>query len=465
MYHVLCIDDNAGFLFNLKASLESKYQVSTAADISEALSILIGDPVDLVLLDVNLGAEKSGISYIPEIKKIDPSVVIVMLSGHKEPSLVVEAIKMGAADYLDKLAPHEELMLVVETNVGIKQACDRHQALVEHYNEIDKNPQLIGKSPELCDLLEKATKVKGHEASILIEGESGTGKEVLARLIHSLENNPKRPFIAVNVAAIPETLIEAELFGYEKGAFTGAARRKIGKFELAHGGDLFLDEVNSLSKEFQAKLLRVLQEKEFYRVGGNESIKVTVRIISASNMDLFAETARGNFREDLFYRLRVITLNVPPLRERTEDIKPLIDHFFAKHSCDGHKKRLSPEVLTKFQLYLWPGNVRELENIIQSLIIMSPQDEVTLTDLPEYFQREDINLQKKMSEKRNDTLTHDKITQSLKEYLDQQQQYFIYHVLDQHRGNLTQAARSLKISRTTLYKKMNGEIIGHSNEN
>lgn len=456
-HHILCIDDDKDFLFTLKTCLKSKYQVSIASGINEAVQILSQDPVDLVLLDVNLGEEKSGIADIPQIKKIDPAVVIVMFSGYKDPKLIVDSIKMGASDYLYKPYSYEELLCVIETNLSKKHTADRNETLVEHFNEAAKGVQIIGNSPEMQDLLEKAQKVKGHDTSLLIEGESGTGKEVFARYLHSLEKTPKRPFIAVNVAAIPDGLIESELFGHEKGAFTGADKRKIGKFEIANGGDLFLDEVNCLSKDFQAKLLRVLQEKEFFRVGGNELVRVNVRIISASNKDLYEEVARGSFREDLFYRLRVLNFTIAPLRERIEDIKPLIDHFMSKYSQNRHKKFIHPDILKKLQLYKWPGNVRELENVIQSLIIMSTQDEIGLADLPDYFHKTHLVPHDLGSPDNKNALTYVRTDQSLKEFRDEWEKYFIYKALEQNGGNFAKAARTLKISRTTLYERMHAE--------
>lgn len=453
-YHILCIDDNEGFLFNLKASLGIKYQVSIATNFNRAARILEQDPVDIVFLDVHLGEEKNSIPYIAQIKKTDPSIVVIMLSGHQDPKTIVDSIKAGASDYLHKPYPHEDLVAVINRNLSKKKMMDHNDALFEHYNEDVKTNQVIGKSQVLQDLLEKAKKLKGHGASVLIEGESGTGKEVLAHYIYSLEGNTKRPFVAVNCAAIPNSLIESELFGHEKGAFTGADKRKIGKFELANGGDLFLDEVNSLTPDFQAKLLRVLQEKEFFRVGGNESIKVSVRIISATNKDLYQEGLQGRFREDLLYRLRVIKFTIPPLRSRPEDIEPLIQYFFGKYSKQGVGKKLSPDVVKRLQGYLWPGNIRELENVIQSLLILSPDLIIHPIDLPDWIQCDGV---KKNNFKNEEAFLEHKFNLSLKKFIHDQEQEYINKVLEQNDGNFTKTAQSLKISRTTLYKRMGRE--------
>lgn len=453
-YHILCIDDNKPFLLNLKASLDSKYHVSTASDFDQAIQILKHDAVDLIFLDVSLDTEKSGISYIPQIKKIDASAVVIMLSGYKDPKLIVESIKQGASDYLYKPYPYEELISVIERNLSKKIAADRNEALVEYFNQPTKDMPIIGASLVMQDLFKKIEKLKGYDASVLIEGESGTGKEVFARTIHTLEANPKRPFIAVNCAAIPDTLIESEIFGHEKGSFTGATQRKIGKFELANGGDLFLDEVNSLSRDFQAKLLRVLQEKEFFRLGGNQSIKVNLRVIAASNKDLYQECQRGGFREDLLYRLRVIKFVIPPLRDRSEDIGLLIEHLVQKHSTNQNKKRISRDVIQKLQSYNWPGNIRELENVIQSLLIMSRHDEIQVEDLPDWIQCKMIP-----EAKSEEVFSYDKVNQSLKKYIQSQEEDYIRKVLEQNEGNLTKTAQVLKISRTTLYKRMGREAL------
>ena len=329
-YHVLFIDDDKAFLDSVRICLKNIYQVSTAPTIQAGLGIIHTDSVDLVFLDVNLNHERSGIQYIKTIKDMDPSVVVIMLSGYKDPDIIVEAIKEGAGDYLCKPYPHSDLLAVIKKNLNRKNDNDQKEALFEYCNLSNEKTTIITESQNMIAVLAKAKKLKGYDANVLIEGESGTGKEVLAQYIHSLEANTKRPFIAVNCAAIPENLLESELFGHEKGAFTGADKRKIGKFELAGGGDLFLDEVDSLKPEFQAKLLRVLQEKEFYRVGGTMPIKVKLRVLVATNKNLTNEVLAGRFREDLFYRLRVISLVIPSLKERQQDIEPLTQFFIQK---------------------------------------------------------------------------------------------------------------------------------------
>ena len=309
----------------------------------------------------------------------------------------------------------------------------------------------MGQCSSIQYLLDSLDRLKGHNASVLISGESGTGKEVLARKIHEIENNSKRPFIAVNCAAIPENLIESELFGHEKGSFTGAIRRKIGKFELASGGDLFLDEINSLKPELQAKLLRVLQEKEFYRVGGNDPIQVKARIIAATNTDLEKDVETGQFRQDLLYRLRVIHLTMPALRERLEDLDELIQYFFNKYD-PSHKKTLGESAYQVFCQYNWPGNIRELENLIQSLIIMTPQDVIETEHLPTWFGNK--KTPQAIESVGSQQVSIEKMNQSLKELISKHERHYIQKALDEFKGNVSQVAKVLKVSRNTVYAKM-----------
>lgn len=454
--NVLCIDDDPSFLLALKASLKQQYKIYTATDFKSAQEILNNQKIDLVFLDMNLGDE-NGMEDLKKIKTLDPTMDVVMLSGYKDSKSIVEAIKVGACDYLCKPCPAEELIAVIEKNRKHKMVQDRYDALIENMNENLEQPAFIGKSEAFQTLLANVNKLKGYDASVLIEGASGTGKELLARTIHNLENNPKRPFIIINCAAIPDNLMESELFGHEPGSFTGADKRKIGKFELAQGGDIFLDEINSLKLELQAKLLRILQEKEFYRVGGTQPIKVNVRVISASNADLNVEASRAHFRQDLLYRLRVISLRMPLLKDRKEDIPDLITHFLKKFSRPNAVKTIAPDVVNEFIKYDWPGNVRELENLIQSLVILSDGNVIDLTHVPAW-------LLKNSSTKTSDgnfgnfiSLSHNEIHFSLKNYMIQVEKQYIRRVIDANNGNVIEAAKAMKISRSKVYYTLKGE--------
>jgi len=459
-FHILCIDDDPRFLLGVKISLKKQYQVSTAATIEEGMQVLFNQSVDLVFLDLHLG-DKDSISYISQIKRGFPKTDVVMLSGERNPNLIVQAIQEGAVDYLCKPCATEEILAVLEKNFKNRDVKDRYEALIQNYNLTDQqNNQFVGNSPSFTSVLETARRLKGFNTSVLIEGESGTGKELLARHLHTQEENPNRPFIAVNCAAIPENLLESELFGYEQGAYTGASRKKVGRFELANGGDIFLDEINSLKPELQAKLLRVLQEKEFYRLGGTQSIHVNFRIIAAANKNLQQEVMLGHFRQDLLYRLRVISLEMPPLRVRTTDMEALVEHFLLKYARGNVKKTVSGDVMKAFKNYTWPGNIRELENIIQSLIIMTDSEEITKKDLPNWL----LNNEAQVSTL--DAASHvlnipelkfGEIQQSLKDFITDMEKAYIRQTIRSFNGNVTEAARKLKVSRSKLYYTLKGD--------
>jgi len=449
-YHILCIDDDAEFLLNLKIQLKQNYQVSTSQSLTEGFEILSRDPIDLVLLDVSLRNE-DGIVGLKKIKAKFPSVDIVMVSGQKDPQLIVTAIRSGASDYLCKPYHSNELEAVVEKMQNLKGLRDRHEALVADCNVNRLCSKIVGESPIFKNMLAKISCVKGHHANVLIQGESGTGKELIARYIHNLEQEPKRPFIAVNCAAIPDTLIESELFGHERGAFTGASRRKIGKFEMANGGDIFLDEINSLKTELQAKILRVIQEQEIYRLGGTKPIRIKFRVIAATNMCLEDMVKQGSFRMDLYHRLRVLSFKIPSLRDRSDDIPILIDSFLEKYNHGSVNKELSQEVLKAFMTYSWPGNVRELENIIHSLIIMSPDKIIQKSELPSWLYEAPIT---QMVTTKSVTSVEPNEIVTLKDFVQTAEKQYIVSVMKMKNGDKSRTARLLGISRSSLYDKI-----------
>lgn len=447
-YHVLCIDDDAEFLLTLKIQLKKNYKVFTAQNLKEGQNHLEEQSIDLILLDVRLG-EEDGLVGLKSIREKFPDVDVVMVSGQKDPKLIVKAIQEGASDYICKPFSQDELLAVVEKTKKLRSMRERHDAYVMEQNQSHSDRPLIGNSRTFKKLLEQVQCVRGHQANVLIEGESGTGKELLARYIHELEVNPNRPFIAVNCAAIPETLIESELFGHEKGAFSGAYQRKVGKFELAHGGDIFLDEINSLKPDMQAKILRVLQEKEVYRVGGNTPIKINFRVIAATNSNLDRLVQKQSFRMDLLFRLRVVSFRIPSLRERIEDIPNLVEYFLAKHS-PVMRKMVSSEVMEKLCQYAWPGNVRELENLIHSLIIMTRDEEIALEDLPKWVYNKNSQFQLPTQEQIQDL---DEVV-PLKHYLQKTERNYVKRVLNLKQGDKSKTAEILGISRTSLYEKI-----------
>ncbi|MBI4366022.1 MAG: sigma-54-dependent Fis family transcriptional regulator [Deltaproteobacteria bacterium] len=452
-FHILWIDDEPGPIESTVQHLKSSYRLTHAASLPDGLVILQRDNIDLVLLDISIGAE-NGLQGLQKIKTAAPSSDVVMVSAITETPMIVHAIREGAVDYLCKPFKPAELAAVVEKAKAARQMRDHCNAYVAESNPIEARSHFIGVSPAFRRVLEQAGRLKGHVANILIDGESGTGKELLARHIHGLENNSRRPFIAVNCAAIPEGLIEAELFGHERGAFTGATQRRIGKFELASGGDIFLDEISALRLDLQAKILRALQEKEIVRVGGSTPVRAEFRVLSATNEPLEQLVARGDFRMDLYHRLRVIQLHLPALRDRREDIALLITHFLGKFGKTAGAKRITDEAMQRLQAYAWPGNVRELENAVHSLMILTPGDIIAEEHLPAWTLGDSAErparpaqLPGMQGEDRADL-------PALRDYIRHAERSYITHVLKKHEGDKSMNASALAVGRTKLYGKL-----------
>ncbi|HIE59319.1 MAG TPA: sigma-54-dependent Fis family transcriptional regulator, partial [Hydrogenothermaceae bacterium] len=380
---ILVVDDEENIKQLLNDILEDEgYFVEVSSSIQETKEKLKEKDFDIVFLDVWL-PDGEGTSVIKYIKKLSPHTKIIMISGHANIPIAVKALKLGAYDFLEKPLSTEAIFAVLDkAEEEIKKELEFEFLKQKQESDIE----IIGNSPPIQKLKRQIEKVAKTNAWVLILGENGTGKELVAKSIHYLSDRADKPFVDINCAAIPDELFEAELFGYEKGAFTNAISRKAGKLEIADGGTLFLDEVADLSLKAQAKLLRVLEEKTFSRLGSNQKIKVDIRIISATNKNLDEEIAKGNFRQDLAFRLSVIPLKVPPLRERGEDIILLAKHFLQK-SCIENKMpvpEISEEVKKIFLKYPWPGNVRELKNLMERLCIFSDKL-ITIDDLPEYI--------------------------------------------------------------------------------
>jgi len=389
METILVVDDEKNYLLVLSAVLEEEgYEVLTTVSGLEALEIQKSSDLDLVLTDMKMPG-MDGIELLEQIKANDPELPVIMMTAHGTVDKAVEAMQKGAYSYILKPFDNERLTLYVKKAISIYQVVKENRRLRSAVESQYRFGNIIGKSKTLRDVFETIQKVAPSNATVLIEGESGTGKELVAKSIHF--NSPRResPFVAVNCSALAESLLESELFGHEKGAFTGAVSSKKGRFELAHGGTLFLDEIGELSPNLQVKLLRVLQEKTFERVGGIRSVAVDIRVITATNRNLKDEMRAGRFREDLFYRLNVVHIVIPPLRLRWEDIQLLVDHFIKKYESSNQStvpvKGLSQEVIRLFYEYSWPGNIRELENVIERAIILCEDGLVTIKDLPNWF--------------------------------------------------------------------------------
>ncbi len=362
----------------------ARYEVAQASSTSEAIEEIARDRLDLIITDLKM-EDGNGIDVLREAKQLSPETEVIVMTAYGSIESAVEAMREGAHDYITKPFDKDVLLVSVQKALEHKRLYEENLELRELVETRFTLGGIVGvgeKMQKLFRLVEKSIPVS---STVLIQGESGTGKELVARSIHYNGPRKKSPFIAVNCAAVPETLIESELFGHEKGAFTGAIQTKKGKFELADNGTIFLDEIGDMSLDLQAKLLRVLQEMKIERVGGTELIPIDVRVIAATNKNLEQEVAKQQFREDLFFRLNVIVIEIPPLRERREDIAPLIDHFKKKLSDRFHRKdpALGPVVSDKCMEYHWPGNVRELENTLERLLVLTDRDRIGLSDLPQ----------------------------------------------------------------------------------
>ena len=389
METILVVDDEKNYLLVLSAVLEDEgYEVLTAHGGQEALEIQKSSDLDLILTDMKMPA-MDGIVLLENIKTLDQDLPVIMMTAHGTIDKAVEAMQKGAYSYILKPFDNERLIIYVKKAVAMYQVVKENRRLRDAVESQYRFGNFIGKSKPIRDVFEMIRKVAPSNATVLVEGESGTGKELVAKSIHFNSSRRDKPFIAINCSALVENLLESELFGHEKGAFTGAVAKKKGRFELADSGTLFLDEIGELSQNLQVKLLRVLQEKIFERVGGTRPIVVDIRVIAATNKNLKEEMINGRFREDLFYRLNVVRIVLPPLKHRTEDIRLLVNHFIEKYASerkvDLPVKGVDQEVDRLFFDYNWPGNVRELENLIERLMILCPNDTIRVSDLPMGF--------------------------------------------------------------------------------
>ncbi len=441
---VLVVDDDLAHRAMLKTLLTSwGYDVSLADDGAAAVEEVRRRPFDLVLMDIRM-VKVSGLEALEEIKGFNPAIPIVIMTAYASVETAVEALKKGAYDYLTKPFDFDKLRIVMEHAMEHSRLREENRLLRESLGRHFDRQNLIGRSRAMVNLLETVAQVAPSEATVLITGESGTGKEMIAGAIHF--NSPRKdgPFVKINCAAITETLLESELFGHEKGAFTGADRRKEGKFRQADGGTLFLDEVSEMSLAMQVKLLRILQEREVTRVGGSDVIKVDVRVLAATNRDLIAEIQAGRFREDLYYRLNVVTLHVPPLRERREDIPLLAQHFLEVFSAKNRKdvKGFTPQAMDRLLRHDWPGNIRELMNTIERAIVLARSDYLDETLVLPASREPGGNYRPNGGDVQE--------AGSLEEV----EKATILRTLEQAGGNKSEAARRLRITRRTLHQKL-----------
>jgi len=449
MYKVLVVDDEINITKTIKEVLEDYgFSVITLNEGDKTLSILNIEDVDLVILDL-LMPSIGGTDILKEIKKQFPLVPVIIISGHGTISATVECIKLGAFDFIEKPISIDKLISTVNNAIKFR---DLESEKVAYWSEY----RIIGESEHIKKILDFIDKVADSDASVLITGENGVGKEVVARLIHLKSPRRSEPFVDINCAAIPETLMESELFGYERGAFTGAVSSKKGKIEVANKGTLFLDEIAEMPLGLQSKLLRVLQEKVVYRLGSNKGIEVDVRFVFSTNKDLKTQIKEGAFREDLYYRINVIPIHIPPLRERKDDIVPIATYYLGEFSSKYGKKGIefSDEVKDVFLKYSWPGNVRELKNIVERLVIMSKGDKITIGDVRDYT-----------SEILVGGYTKDGINFDLP-YKDAKAQFerlYFQRMIEKVGSSITELSKVMGLDRTYLYRKL--ESLGIKIEN
>ena len=466
--NILVADDEESMRWVLSKALKKKgFSVDLARDGDEALRYIKTNTYDLAILDIKMPG-LSGLELLDRVRELKSDLLVVIMTAEASMKNAVEAMKRGAYDYLTKPFDLDVIDAIIEKVNRAREVTSQVTLLKEELKDrYQLEKTIIGNSPAMREIYKTIGKVAPSDVTVLVQGESGTGKELIARAIHFNSKRLGKPFIALNCAAIPKELLESELFGFEKGAFTGATERKLGKFEQANGGTIFLDEIGDMPIDLQAKILRVLQEKEVTRTGGNQSINVDVRIVAATNQDLEESVRRKVFREDLYYRLNVIPLQLVPLRERNEDIPLLVEYFLAKICAELEVpvKRCSPDALRLLTGYSWPGNVRELENTLKRAVILSSDPLLTIADFPglrvqkggELVQSEELSLEGIVDIKLRGSFTNMEKMESGDVYtmvLEQVERPLIRFVLEKTRGNQVRAADILGINRNTLRKKI-----------
>jgi len=440
----LIVDDDLSHRLMLKATLKEKnYEVYEAEDGADAIKLVEQDFYDLILLDLKM-KNVDGITALKEIKKISPAIPVLIMTAYSSVNSAVEALKLGAADYLVKPLDIDVVCHAITKTLDYLHLLNENKSLRERIGRDFDTSSIIGKSKKMREVFEVIALAAPSDATVLILGESGTGKELIANAIHQNSNRKDKPFIKVNCAALPENLLESELFGHEKGAFTGAVNRRQGRFELADGGTIFLDEIGDMTLSTQAKILRVLQEGEFERVGGEKTIKANVRIIAATNKELELEVENGNFRKDLYFRLSVVPITLPSLRQRKEDIPELAEHFLNKYAKKNNRliRGFTPDAIDLLMRYNWPGNIRELENVVERAVIMSRAEFISLDALPISLRSSDTDS--------NDSGEEVFAGRPIKEV----EKELIIKTLERTDNNITRAAELLGISRRTLHNKI-----------
>ncbi len=461
MYKVLIVDDEQSVRYSFKKLLgTSNYELIEASNAETALATFNRERPNLVILDIEMPG-KDGIQVLKELKEISPSTPVIIITAYGSGDRVIKAMKYGAYEYVEKPFDIPRLISIIDEALKATQISSENTTepkLTSKEKAKTTEDVIVGESSAIKEVFKLIGRVAASDASILIVGESGTGKELVAKAIHRYSDRLSKPFIAINCAAIPEALLESELFGYERGAFTGAERQKLGKFEEANGGTLFLDEVGDMGLSLQSKLLRVLQEGTFERLGSSKSIKVDVRIVAATNRNLESDIVRKSFREDLYYRLKVVTITLPPLRMRKEDIPILAQHFMLKHSRDNRTESLTlhPDALKKMSDYSWPGNIRELENIVKRAIILTKGNVINPELLFEGIEKQSTHNpigQDRLSNYLTETISVNE-GNVYKLVVDELERDLIKWALDKTNWNQAQASKILGISRVMIHERI-----------
>jgi nitrogen regulation protein NR(I) len=463
MYKILIVDDESSVRYSFRKLLgASEYKLFEAANYDEALSALQTHKPDLVLADIEMPG-KSGLDLLKSIKELNPSIPVIVATAYGTSDRVIKAMKFGAYEYIEKPFDIPKLIALIEEALKTLQVMEKVETGIEKEKPdrrkiLEEEPKIIGESPAIKEVYKLIGRVAASDASILVTGESGTGKELVARAIHQYSERASKPFVALNCAAIPESLLESELFGFDKGAFTGAAKDKAGKFEDANGGTLFLDEIGDMDLALQAKLLRVLQEGRFERLGSSKTIQVDVRIITATNKNLESLIGKKLFREDLFYRIRVVSIALPPLRMRKEDIPILARHFLSRYAYETRTDNIGihPQALEKMLEYSWPGNIRELENTMKRCMILAKGKVITAELISNEFTS--VNIPGQSQECGLDYYLTQSIIQKEGEILqlttEALERDLIKWALEQTGGNQARAARMLGVSRVFMHERM-----------
>jgi two-component system nitrogen regulation response regulator NtrX len=447
---ILVVDDEAEIRRSVRMILEYEgYDVQEAASGPEGLALIEREPPDLVFLDIKMGGQ-DGLEALQKIRQVNEALPVVIISGHGTVSTAVEATKLGAFDFIEKPLASERVLVTIRNALDQTRLVDENRSLKR---AVEARHQMVGESVSLRHIWDAIKRAAPTTATVLLLGESGSGKELVARAIHRNSLRSRDRFIQVNCAAIPEELIESELFGHEKGSFTGATEKQIGKFEQADRGTIFLDEVGDMSAKTQAKVLRVLQEGEVERLGSARTIKVDVRVIAATNKDLEAEIEKGNFREDLYFRLSVIPIRVPPLRDRREDIPALVRHFVDMFSRESNRRpmRFTPAALELMQKARWKGNVRELRNTVERLLIMTPGDAIDVDDLRDVVRPD---AKPAAAQAGPEPAGNHVAPGTLREFKESAERKFLVEKLRENAWNISKTAEVIGTPRSNLYKKL-----------